>query len=160
MLPYHVPDSRPVDEDASVAATDSTARLDRAPSRRGLPPVALAIGDAAVLILWAVLGLIRHTEGVTLAGLARNAGPILIGWFSAAGVLGTYTRHRAPLRTVLTWSIGISAGVVLRAVLLHRAWNGDEWAFFGVTLAVTGLLLAAWRGIALVAGRALARRFG
>ena len=141
-----------------VAATDSKPVVDGTTSRPGAPAVALASGDAAALILWAVLGLIRHTEGVTLGGLARNAGPILIGWFAAALVLGSYTRRRAPRWTVLTWAIGISAGVVLRALLLHRTWNGSEWAFFAVTLAVTGLLLALWRGIALGVWRIAARR--
>lgn len=143
-----------------MAVGESNPRLERTSSRPGLPAVALAIGDAAVLILWAVLGLVRHTEGVTLAGLTRNAGPILTGWFAAAIALGTYTRRRGPVRTVLTWAVGISTGVVLRAALLHRTWNGDEWAFFGVTLVVTGALLAAWRGIAFVAGRVQAKRSG
>ncbi len=152
-----MPIPAPGDEDGRMAATESKHLPGAASSRPRPPVVALVIGDAAVLILWAVLGLIRHTEGVTFGGLARNAGPILIGWFAAAAILRTYTR-RALLRTVLTWAIGISAGVALRALFLHRTWNADEWAFFGVTLAVTGVLLAAWRGVALLAWRLLPPR--
>jgi hypothetical protein len=138
-----------------VATTDSKARSGGPASKPAPPPGALAIGDAATLILWAVLGLAHHAEGITFGGLARNAGPILIGWFATAVLLGTYGRRRGVVGFVLTWLLGISAGVLLRSLLLHRAWTGDEFAFYGVTLAVTGLLLAAWRGIALLAWRVL-----
>ena len=141
-----------------VATIGSNAiSTERAP-KRTLPPVVLAVGDGAVLILWAVLGLAHHAEGITVAGLARNAGPILIGWFAAALLLGTYGRRRGPAGFALTWLLGISAGVLLRSLLLHRAWTGDEFAFYGVTLAVTGLLLAAWRGVALLIARFLPAR--
>jgi hypothetical protein len=118
----------------------------------------VAIGDAATLVLWALLGLVRHTDGVTLAGLVRNAGPILIGWFAVAALFGTYARRRDALGFVLTWLVGISAGVVLRALFLHRSWDGAEWAFFGVTLAVTGVFLLVWRGLVTVVWRAAGRR--
>jgi hypothetical protein len=117
-------------------------------ARRPLRPSTVAVGDAAVLILWAVIGLINHKEGVTFAGVLRNAGPIMIGWFAAALLLRTYRRPARVWRFLATWAIGISAGVVLRAVILGKPWNGDELAFFGVTLAVTLILLAAWRALA------------
>jgi hypothetical protein len=141
-----------------VDITDSNATSTGPASKRALPAPALAIGDGAVLVLWAVLGLAHHEEGITVAGLARNAGPILNGWFAAALLLGTYSRRRGPVGFALTWLLGISAGVLLRSILLHRAWTGDEFAFYGVTLAVTGLLLAIWRGIALLVARFLPAR--
>ncbi len=122
-------------------------------NERTLAPVALAIGDGAVLVLWAVLGLAHHEEGVTVAGLLRNAGPILIGWFAAAALLRTYARPGLA-RFLETWAIGITAGVILRSLILTRSWNGDEFAFLGVTLAVTLALLLLWRGVALAIGRA------
>jgi hypothetical protein len=113
---------------------------------RRVSPFVLAAGDGAVLILWAVLGLAHHAEGITFAGLLRNAGPVLLGWFGAAIALRIYGRPASALRFVATWALGISAGVILRALVLGRAWNGDEFAFFGVTLAVTLVLLVLWRG--------------
>ena len=115
---------------------DLDARLDAEPSARTVPTAVLVIGDGLVLILWAVLGLLHHTGGVSARGLFRDAGPILIGWYAAALVFGLYTRSGVG-RFVLTWAVGISAGVVLRAFALHRTWNADEFAFWGVTLAVT-----------------------
>ena len=113
---------------------------------RRVSPLVLATGDGAVLILWAVLGLAHHAEGITVAGLLRNAGPILVGWFVAATALGTYRRPASGPRFLATWALGISAGVILRALILGRPWNGDEFAFFGVTLAVTLVVLLLWRG--------------
>jgi Protein of unknown function (DUF3054) len=114
---------------------------------RRVSPAVLATGDGAVMILWAVLGLAHHAEGITFGGLLRNAGPILLGWFAAAVLLKTYAREPSVRRFVATWAIGISAGVVLRALFLGRTWDGDEFAFFGVTLAVTLVLLLMWRGL-------------
>src|SRR5207302_6802554 len=104
----------------------------------------MPLGDGAVLILWAVLGLAHHADGITLGGILRNAGPILVGWFAAALLLRTYTRPSVA-RFLVTWATGITAGVLLRSTILHRPWNGDEFAFWAVTLAVTFVLLALWR---------------
>jgi Protein of unknown function (DUF3054) len=113
---------------------------------RRVTPAVLAVGDGTVLLLWAVLGLAHHAEGITVAGLLRTAGPILLGWFAAAAVLLTYRRSSSVRRFLATWALGISAGVVLRALFLGRTWNADEFAFFGVTLGVTLVLLLIWRG--------------
>jgi hypothetical protein len=118
-------------------------------------PVVLAVGDGLVFVLWAALGLMHHEEGVTLAGLVRNAGPILVGWFAAALALRTYARPGLA-RFLATWAIGITAGVLLRSAVLTKPWNGDEFAFLGVTLAVTLVMLLLWRGIVLAIGRARA----
>jgi len=128
-------------------------RTPDAPVARAVPAAVLIAGDGLVLILWAVLGLLHHTGGVTVRGLFRDAGPILVGWYAAAAAVRLYSRPGVG-RFLLTWAIGISLGVVLRAAFLHRAWGGDEFAFWGVTLGVTLALLAAWRGLVLVYQRA------
>lgn len=113
---------------------------------RDVPPVVLAVGDGAVLVLWSILGLAHHVEGITFGGILRNAGPIMLGWYAAALLLRTYARPGS-LRFLATWALGVSVGVVLRALFLGRVWNADEFAFFGVTLGVTLALLAIWRGL-------------
>ena len=123
------------------------------PAARAVATAVLVVGDGLVLILWAVLGLLHHTGGVSARGLFRDAGPILIGWYAAALAFGLYTRSGLG-RFVLTWAVGISAGVLLRAIALHRTGNADELAFWGVTLAVTLALLAAWRGLVVAYRRA------
>lgn len=114
------------------------------PDRR-INPMVLAVGDAAALALFAVLGLLTHREGVTLPGFGRNAGPLVVGWFVVALVVGLYRDYPNFGRLVVTWFLGVSLGLAIRAVLLSR--DADESAvIFGiVTLAVTMALLGAWR---------------
>src|SRR5436309_623532 len=103
---------------------------------RTLPPAALAIGDAAMFVVWAALGLARHAEGITTAGLARNAGFVTLGWFAVAPFVKTYARPG--LRTAVSaWATGVTLGVVVRWIALRRPLAGDEFVFLLVTLAVT-----------------------
>jgi hypothetical protein len=123
---------------------------------RSVPKAVLVVGDAAMFVLWAALGLAHHAEGITLAGLGRNAGYVMLGWFVVAVALRTYTR-RGVTRFLATWAGGVTLGVVIRWVALRRPVNGDEFAFLLVTLIVTLVLLAAWRAvIALIERRRVA----
>ncbi len=116
--------------------------------------VTLALGDAVALTSVAVLGLLSHDEGVTVTGVARNAGPILLGWFGAAAVTGTY--RRPSVRTaVSTWAVGVPAGVVVRTLILRHGFGRSFLSFSGVTMVVTLGLVLSWRGLARAAfGRA------
>ena len=105
----------------------------------------LIIGDVVALSLFAPLGLLSHGEGITLDGIARNAGPIAAGWLVATAAFGVY-RRGAPRRAVVgAWLVGVSGGVALRALVLRRSLGTDEAVFLAVTLAVTGALLGVWR---------------
>jgi hypothetical protein len=106
--------------------------------------ILLALGDGIALTLFAVFGLLRHQEGLAVGGVARNAGPILVGWYATALALGLY-RRPGRRRLVATWAIGVSAGVVIRALILGRSADASALAFWAVTLAVTLVLLSAWR---------------
>ena len=116
-------------------------RLTVLPNR---PPGVLALSDAAALLLFAVVGLLSHEGGLSAAGLARDALPLLAGWFAAALLLRTYRRRS--LRTlVLAWAVGVPVGVGLRALVLGRAPDGRQAAFLGVALAFTLLFVLALR---------------
>lgn len=107
----------------------------------------LAAGDAAAIVLFAVIGLINHDEGITAAGLARNALPIIGVWFAIAPLVGTYARPGFATM-VATWAIAVPLGVAIRAVWLHRSASSKQAAFGIVTLIVTFVFLSAWRLIA------------
>jgi len=125
----------------------------------GVRTVTLAAGDAIALILFAVIGLLNHDHTVTVAGIARNAGPLLAGWFAAALLFGTYRHPR--WRTFLrAWVLGVTGGVALRALILHRATDAAELTFLGVTLGATLVLLLLWRGLACAVERFAGRRAG
>jgi len=112
----------------------------------------LALGDAVAVALFAPLGLLSHDEGVTLSGLARNAGPVTVGFLAAALVVGSY--RRPGLGSLLpAWALGVTAGVLARATILGHGYGRTTFTFLAVTLAVTLVLLLAWRGVAALATR-------
>jgi hypothetical protein len=113
----------------------------------------VALGDTVAVALFAPIGLLSHDEGITAAGLARNALPVTVGFLAAALVVGTY--RRPGWRTLVpAWALGVSAGVLARAAILGHGYGRTTFTFLAVTLVVTGLLLLAWRGaVSLSSGR-------
>ena len=113
----------------------------------------LAAGDALAIVLFAVVGLANHREGITAAGLARNTLPILSAWFALAPLTDAY--RRPGLRTMLaTWAIAVPVGVALRAVILRRDADESQVVFALITMAVTLAFLLGWR----LAARLVTRR--
>ncbi|GIW30383.1 MAG: hypothetical protein KatS3mg075_799 [Meiothermus sp.] len=118
-------------------------RSDRRVSRR------LAWGDALCIVLFAVIGLQTHGEPLSLAGILRNALPILLVWWLVSPFLRTYTRPSWQ-NLLYTWAIAVSAGVWLRFMVLQKPFDLGYLIFWAVALGATLVLLLAWRGLALV----------
>jgi hypothetical protein len=117
------------------------------------PSRAWPVSDAVALVAFAVVGLLSHHGTVTAAGLAHDALPLLAGWFAAALVFRLYTRPSV-WRLLATWACGVTAGVLLRALVLGRTLNGHEAAFLGVALTFTLLFVVVLRlAVAAVAAR-------
>jgi len=109
------------------------------------PSARLAVAcDAAAIVAFAVVGLLSHHGDVSGRGLARDALPLLGGWFAAALLFRLYARP-APWRLAATWLVGITCGVALRAAILGHTHAGKEAAFLGVALAFTLLFVLAAR---------------
>jgi DUF3054 family protein len=106
----------------------------------------LAAADAAAIVIFAAIGQLSHHGGVSLAGFARDALPILAGWFLAAAAFGLYKRN-SRRAFMLTWLVGVTAGVAVRAVVLGRTLNGHEAAFLVTSLVFTLLLVLACRAL-------------
>lgn len=122
-------------------------------TRSPVSPFVLAAGDAVAFVLFAAIGLASHDEGITAAGIVRNAGPVLAAFAAVAPFARTYTRPG--IRSLLvTWAIAVPAGVVIRAIALDRPADGSQVTFGIVTMIATAVLLLAWRGIAAAASRA------
>jgi uncharacterized membrane protein YjjP (DUF1212 family) len=107
----------------------------------------VAAGDAVALLLFVVIGLSSHDKGITWSGLFRDALPVLAGWFVAAAIFQLYAR--GGIRPfVATWVAGITGGILVRGLVLHRHVLGARYiTFLAVTLAVTLVLLLAVRGL-------------
>ena len=142
----HVAATVPRTTEATFAAYSGAVLRLRA-SRR------FAAADAAAILVFAAIGQLSHHGGVSAAGFARDALPILAGWFAAGAVFGVYARpgRRA---FVLTWFVGVTAGVALRALVLGRPANGHEAAFLVTSLVFTLLLIGAGRALAAATTRA------
>ncbi len=105
-----------------------------------------AAWDAAALLVFVVVGVLTH--GASVGAFFRDAACILGGWFAAAVVLRPY-RRGTWWRLGATWLVGVSAGVLVRAVVVgHVAYD-----FWGVALAFTALFVLAGRGLRHVAVR-------
>ncbi len=117
------------------------------------PPLA-AGADAAAIVVLTLIGLLSHHGALNGRGFARDAVPLLAGWFAAALLVRLYTRP-ALRRLVATWLLGITAGVAIRAAILGRTHPGKEAAFLGVALAFTAVFVLVAR---LAAATAWARR--
>lgn len=108
----------------------------------------LAAGDLAALLAFALIGLASHDRGITASGLARDWLPIAGCYAAAALLVGAWTRPDLP-RLLAAWALGVTAGVVLRGVVLGREPGVEQLQFLGVTLAVTLVLLGVWRALEL-----------
>jgi uncharacterized membrane protein YhaH (DUF805 family) len=111
--------------------------------------VSLAAGlDAAMLLLFVVIGRASHGEG--LWGVLDTWWPFLTGLVVAWLVL---MARRTPLRIVWTgvgvWLITVVVGMLLRMA----SGQGVQLSFVIVTFIVLGVLLLGWRAIALVVQR-------
>jgi len=100
--------------------------------------------DAAAIVLFTTIGLISHHKGLSPVGYARDALPLLAGWFGASLLFHPYADRRR-LRVVATWATGVTAGVLVRALVLGRTLNGKEAAFLAVALVTIGIFVAALR---------------
>jgi hypothetical protein len=114
-----------------------------APNR---PASVLAPTDAVAIIVFATVGLISHHKGISLRGYARDALPIMGGWFGAAILFRMYVTHRQT-RVLATWLVGVTAGVLVRALILGHSLNGKEATFLGVALVFVLLFVYLLRSV-------------
>jgi hypothetical protein len=111
------------------------------------PPVSprrLALADGASIAAFTVIGILSHEGHLAVAGLAQDALPLLAGWFAAAAALRLYER-RTKRALLLTWAIGIPAGVLMRATALGRLDEPRQLAFLATTLVLTLAFVSASR---------------
>ena len=106
-------------------------------------PRRLAIAaDAAAIVLFAIVGMLSHDAAAS--AFARDALPLLGGWFAAALVTRLYVQPSLP-RLLVTWIVGITAGVLVRALILGRDLDGHQAAFLATSLVFTLLFVVALR---------------
>jgi O-antigen/teichoic acid export membrane protein len=107
--------------------------------------VLLATGDVASLVVFTVIGLINHEDGVTVGGVLQVVLPIVAVGVVATWLFGTY-RRPGPATLLPAWLVSVPAGLLIRKALFDTpaTWS-STWVFLGVALAFTLLFLLAWR---------------
>ena len=110
-------------------------------------PVPAALLDAAWVLVFVAIGRTSHTEGLTLAGVARTAWPFLVG-LAAGWMIGRAWRSPAALvpTGVVVWPVCVAVAMALRLA----SGQGVAIAFILVALAFVGLGLLGWRALALL----------
>jgi hypothetical protein len=107
--------------------------------------------DAVCIVAFVVIGRDTHGIGSGLTWFLTVVWPFHVGWFAVALAVRLYTSASKPwLRLAGTWSLGIAAALVLRAVLTHR----ESLSTFTIVVYVfLGAVTFGWRGIAAVVRR-------
>ncbi|HJT37466.1 MAG TPA: DUF3054 domain-containing protein [Actinomycetota bacterium] len=108
----------------------------------------IASGDVVALLVFTIIGLVNHEDGVTAAATLKVMLPIIAIGALAALVFGTYSRPA--ISTLLpAWAISVPSGILIRKALFGTpsSW-GSTGVFIGVALAFTLLFLLAWRLLA------------
>jgi hypothetical protein len=108
--------------------------------------------DALAILVFAAVGQLSHHGGVSLAGFARDALPVLGCWSAAAWAFGLYRRPTLPA-FLRTWLVGVTVGVAVRAAILGRAIGGRELAFLVTSLVFVLVFVLAFRAVGRVALR-------
>ena len=108
----------------------------------------LALGDVVALLVFTLIGLANHKDGITAATVLKIMGPLLLVGAIAVAVFGTY--RRPGVRTLLpAWLVTVPIAILIRKALFHTpATWGSTTVFIGVALTFTLLFLLAWRLLA------------
>ena len=125
---------------------------------RVAPVATVALVDLVLVLVFAAIGRASHGEDLGLAGMARTAGPFLVGWLVGwmlvALVPATRARPRGLPAGVLVWVPTVVVGMLVRTAV----GDGVQTSFVVVATIVLGVFLLGWRGLAAVVGRSRGAR--
>jgi hypothetical protein len=106
----------------------------------------LLAGDLICFLVFALLGLRSHEEGITLGGVVRAATPFQAGWL-VAGLIPVLREDRSAHRRTAVlrrWTPAWVIGLGLRTLFFDRSF---EVSFAIVAFIANGLLLLLWRSV-------------
>jgi len=156
------PDGQPLEvvkvENTSAEAWAGIAAIDRGENDdpNDMGRIALLVGgDLIALLTFATIGRASHGEHLGPADIIFTALPFVIGWFTAAPLLGGYSKDaqsgntgRAALAAAKSWVVGAPLGLALRTITKGYL---PHVSFMIVSMVMTAVLLIGWRsGLAAV----------
>ena len=104
-------------------------------------------GELLCFVLFALLGLRSHEEGITLGGLVRAAVPFQAGWLVANAVLGRPSQPPRGVEELINgvlkpWAPAWVIGLALRTLVFGRDFS---LPFAVIAFITNAVLLFAWR---------------
>jgi peptidoglycan/LPS O-acetylase OafA/YrhL len=107
--------------------------------------VTAVVLDLCCVMAFVMIGRASHSEGETIAGIAKTAWPfllgLLVGWVATRG----WRRPAALVGTGIgIWLVTVTAGMALRLV----SGQGTAVTFVLVSLVFLGLVMLGWRAVA------------
>ena len=124
-------------------------------SSQARPPASRAVLaaagiDAALVIVFVVIGRRSHAEGITIDGVLGTAWPFLAGLALGWLVARAWRNPRGIVHPgLVVWAVTVVAGLGLRAL----AGQGVQPSFAIVTALVLGAFLIGWRALAVPLAR-------
>lgn len=113
------------------------------------------MSDGVAILGFTVAGVVSHRGALPLSALAEDALPLLGGWFAAALAFRLY-RRRTIRALLLTWAVGVPAGVLVRAAALGRLDEPRQLAFLATTLVLSLVFVLGARALVALARRTAA----
>lgn len=109
----------------------------------------LAIGDLLAFLIFTVIGMNSHSEGINLSRVLLTVWPFLVGWYIVAPFLGAYRRdvttqtRKMSLRTFLAWIPAWAIAMVLRGISTDHGVPPPT--FMLIAFLVNAFFLQLWR---------------
>lgn len=111
-----------------------------------MPAVVVFLIDAVLVVVFATIGRLSHSEAMTVSGIAETSWPFLAG--VALGWIVAHSWKRGAPRTVVeglpVWVVTVVVGMLLR----HAAGEGTATPFIIVATVTLAVFLLGWRLIA------------
>jgi hypothetical protein len=111
---------------------------------RATSGAALALADAAGLLVFVAVGLRSHRIGAMGETFLRNAVPLAVAWITVSLVLHTY-RRRDLVSLFATWAISVPAALLARSWWVGSPREDRLLVFVAVGLGFTLLFVLAAR---------------
>ena len=119
--------------------------------------LAAPVLDLLCLVGFVLGGAARHDIGGGIGTYLTILWPLVVGWYAQAWPARLYARSvlHEWTRLVLTWALGLTAALLLRALVTR---HDTPIAFIAVTFGFIGATTAGWRLLGMGLSRLLARR--
>ncbi len=109
----------------------------------------LACGDIVSFLVFTIIGINSHKDGLTVTNVVLTAWPFIVAWFIVSPFVGAFRRELATQprkmasRTALSWLAAWPLSMLLRGIFVDH--GVPPWIFMFIVLVVNMIFLVLWR---------------